>query len=304
MSDHDFIIKMRAEKMKKDYESSGYPETVTEISKEEIMLPMRDGKRMRTILYKPTNTNQYPVIFRRTCYPNDEPLIIIDAENFSKRGYCFIYQFCRGTGGSEGTWLPNVNEREDGIDMVNWIWNQPWCESLGYWGLSYSSLTGWIISDCIKGKVNSMFLLHYGTDRFISAYHKGLFHHDILTGWSMQNAGFSIKADYEKSCLYMPQIEVDENLWGHKLNWYRDYVSNECFDDDYWQNGLWKNLREIPKSVESIGALAFKDCSKLDHIEIHSPLKEIKESTFKNCCSLANIGIPQSLTSIKMLAFE
>lgn len=250
MADNDFIMKMRAEKMKKDYESSGYPETVSEISKEEIMLPMRDGKCMRTVLYKPSNTDHYPVIMRRTCYPNDEPLIIIDAENFSKRGYCFIYQFCRGTGGSEGEWNPNINERDDGLDMVNWIRSQPWCESLGYWGLSYSSLTGWSISDLITGKVDSMFLLHYGTDRFISAYHKGLFHHDILTGWSMQNAGRPIKADYEASCLYMPQVEVDEALWGGKLQWYRDYVTNEYFEDSYWQHGFWKQLREIPSNVE------------------------------------------------------
>lgn len=244
------FIKMRIEQLKKDYASCGFPETVSGFTREELMLPMRDSKRMRTVLYKPAGRTCFPVILRRTCYPQDEELIAIDGENFARRGYCFIYQFCRGTGGSEGDWLPNVNEREDGIDTVNWIHSQPWCDGLGYWGLSYAALTGWAFADAVKGKVASMFLLHYGTDRFTSAYHKGLFHHDVLTGWSMQNAGWPITADYEESCRYMPHLEVDEALWGGKLPWYRDYITNEYLEDSYWQQGWWKQLREIPSQVE------------------------------------------------------
>ncbi len=244
------FIKMRAEQLKKDYASCGFPQEVSGFRKEELLLPMRDGKRMRTVLYKPAGLDTFPVILRRTCYPQDEPLIAIDAENFSRRGYCFIYQFCRGTGGSEGEWFPNINERDDGIDTVSWIHSQPWCDSLGYWGLSYAALTGWAFADAAKGKVDSMFLLHYGTDRFTSAYHKGLFHHDILTGWSMQNAGWPVTADYKESCRYMPHLAVDEALWGGKLPWYRDYITNEYPEDDYWQQGWWKQLRDIPSRVE------------------------------------------------------
>ncbi len=131
---------------------------------------------------------------------SDKGLIQVDAENCALRGYAFVYQFCRGTGGSEGEWFPNINERDDGIDTVNWICEQPWCEAVGYWGASYTALTGWAFADAAKGKVSSMFLVHYGTDRFASAYHKGLFHHDILTSWSMQNAGRPVDADYISSC--------------------------------------------------------------------------------------------------------
>lgn len=244
------FMKIRMEQLQKDYASCSYPETFSRISREELMLPMQDGKCMRTVLYHPQGSAQYPVILRRTCYPRDEALIAIDAENFARRGYCFIYQFCRGTGGSEGDWLPNVNERSDGLDTVNWICAQPWCEGLGYWGLSYAALCGWAITDTVKGKVDSMFLLHYGTDRFTSAYHKGLFHHDVLTGWSMQNAGWPIDADYETSCRYMPHLEVDEALWGGKLPWYRDYITNEYPEDPYWQQGWWKQLAGIPSQVE------------------------------------------------------
>lgn len=244
------FIKERIEKAKKDYQNSGFKVISPKISIETIMLPMRDGKSLQTVIYKPTGFDKFPVILRRTCYPNDEALIAIDAENMAKRGYCFIYQFCRGTGNSEGDWIPNINERDDGIDTVNWIVQQSWCECIGYWGQSYSALTGWAFADVVKDKVASMLLVHYGTDRFVSAYHKGLFHHDVLTGWTMQNAGWKIDADYMESCRYMPQVEVDEAMWGGKLPWYREYVMNEYIEDDYWQRGWWKTLREIPAKVD------------------------------------------------------
>lgn len=246
----DGFMEMRIKQLKKDYKDSGFAKTVSAYDTEELMLPMRDGRRMKTVIYRPVGIERYPVLFRRTCYPSDEMLIKTDAENCALRGYAFIYQFCRGTGGSEGDWFPNVNERNDGIDTVNWIYAQPWCDSIGYWGLSYAALTGWAFADAVKGKVNSMFLLHYGTDRFVSAYHKGMFRHDVLISWSMQNAGWQVNASYEDSCRYMPHIETDKALWGGELPWYRDYISNEYLEDAYWQQGWWKQLREIPSNVE------------------------------------------------------
>jgi len=246
----DNFMERRIKQLKEDYENSGFAKTVSEYTVEDLMLPMRDGKRMKTVIYKPAGMETYPVLFRRTCYPSDERLMKVDAQNCALRGYAFVYQFCRGTGGSEGDWFPNVNERDDGIDTTNWIYTQPWCNGIGYWGLSYAALTGWAFADAVKGKINSMFLLHYGTDRFVSAYHKGMFHHDVLTSWSMQNTGWQVSADYENSCRYMPHIEVDEALWGGKLSWYRDYISNEYLEDAYWQQGWWKQLREIPSKVE------------------------------------------------------
>ena len=43
---------------------------------------------------------------------------------------------CRGTGKSEGYWEPNVNERPDGRDTLQWLNDQPWAESIGYFGAS------------------------------------------------------------------------------------------------------------------------------------------------------------------------
>mgnify|MGYP002508209432 CR=1 FL=1 len=58
-------------------------------------------------------------------------------------------------------------------------------KNIGYWGDSYLALTGWCMADAVPEKVKGMYLGVYGTDRFTSAYCKGLFRHDVLTSWAM-----------------------------------------------------------------------------------------------------------------------
>ena len=69
------FMKMRIKQLERDYETCGCPKTVSEYTVEEQMLPMRDGMRMKTVIYKPAGLERYPVLLRRTCYPSDEGLI-------------------------------------------------------------------------------------------------------------------------------------------------------------------------------------------------------------------------------------
>ena len=249
-------MKMFQEKIEQDYAKSSVKECYPSYETELILIPMRDGTKLKTKLYWPVSADSrkedkpMPVIMERTCYPHNERISRVHGENLAKRGYLFLSQYCRGTGGSEGEWEPNVNERRDGLDTLNWLNEQSWVESIGYWGNSYLALTGWAVADQVPDKVKGMCLTHYGTDRFTSAYEKGMFRQDVLTSWAMGNAGFSISADYLESCKYMPHYEVDEKLWGRKLPWYREWISNPKREDSYWQQGWWKELYDNTSKVK------------------------------------------------------
>lgn len=216
----------------------------------EEMLEMEDGVKLRTIIYRPDREGPAPTIAVRTCYPDNDQVYRATAEEYCKRGYNYIYQYCRGTGGSQGEWEPNVNERADGKTTIDWIAAQDWVGNIGYWGCSYLSLTGWLIADILPDKVKTMYLTHYGAQRFVSAYQDGMFRHDVLTSWTMENAGFPVDADYLSSCMYRPQVEVDEALWGKKIPWYRDWITSTDREDPYWNTGFWQLLKEIPKRVK------------------------------------------------------
>lgn len=217
----------------------------------ELMLPASDGARLHTFVFRPnTNDEKVPCIIERTCYPMMFYGSKGIAKEFCKRGYGYILQASRGTGGSEGKWEPNVNERLDGLDLIEYLCSQEWVGNIGITGMSYSALAGWAMADEVPDQVKSMYLSVYGCDRFTSAYSKGMFRHDVLTGWAMKNAGFKVKVDYLKSCAYFPQIEVDEKLWGQRVDWYRDWISHSDNSDRYWTEGFWDMLKNIPARVK------------------------------------------------------
>lgn len=217
---------------------------------EEYWLPMPDGVKLYTVLYRPVSAESFPVLIQRSCYPAQMELYKVYGEELAKRGYGYVLQICRGTGKSEGEWEPNVNERRDGLTTLNWLNSQNWAESIGYFGASYLALTGWAVADAVPEKVKGMMLTVYGTDRFKSAYEKRLFRHDVLTGWSMSNAGHPVSADYLESCRYRPHADVDEALWGGRLDWYQDWIHAVNREDEYWQQGWWKQLAEIPAKTK------------------------------------------------------
>lgn len=216
---------------------------------EEIQLTMTDGTQLRTVIRKPEGTGPFPTIIMRSCYPSNEGEYLLHAQEYCARGFAFVYQFCRGVGGSGGRWEPNIHERSDGKDTLEWLAAQDWVECIGYFGCSYLALTGWAVADIVPKKVKTLYLTHYGTDRYTSAYSSGCFRQDVLTSWAMENAGVPVKANFLESAAFMPQIQVDEALWGCRLDWYREIITHTDRNDPYWTEGFWGDLAQIPGRI-------------------------------------------------------
>ena len=234
----------------KSFEASGVPTCCAIREIEESYLPLQPDGIFHTFIYYPDLPGKKPTIVMRSCYPNSLPFLQAQAEGFCKRGYIVAFQFCRGTGGSTGEWEPNVHEREDGLKFIHYLSTLDEVGDMGYMGSSYLALTGWAMADAVPDQMKTMYLTHYGTSRYTSAYKDGLFRHDILTAWAIGNAGFPIGATSDESALYRPHIQVDEALWGRAVPWYRDYVTHTNQSDDYWQTGFWKELEDIPSKVK------------------------------------------------------
>ena len=159
-------------RVEEQFAKSGVSESCAAFERKENQIEMRDGVKLHTIYYFPkedgtAEEKTYPVILTRTCYPGNDRIHRAYGEGLARRGYVYVYQYCRGRENSEGKWEPNINERNDGIDTMDYLVEQPWCEILGYWGHSYTSMTGWAFADAAEGKVAAMFLEDYGTDGFV-----------------------------------------------------------------------------------------------------------------------------------------
>ncbi|MBR0091796.1 MAG: CocE/NonD family hydrolase, partial [Lachnospiraceae bacterium] len=211
----------------------------------EVMLPMEDGVELRTIVYKPVGDGPFPTAFTRGPYPGQEPTKMALGEEYAKRGVAYVFQYCRGKGGSGGEYVANVDERRDGDASLQWLNNEPWVESIGMHGHSYLALTTWIVGDILPEKVKALHVQCYGVLRNLSVSHSGLVATDNICAWTLGNCtdvGFDYDL-YLESAQYLPQIEVDEALWGGKVEGYADWVNHPDFTDAYWNEGVWGDLK-------------------------------------------------------------
>ena len=97
-----------------------------------VMMPMRDGVRLATDIYRPKGGGQVGTIFVRTPYnfnfwdvTNGVPSSMAAMVTAVKRGYAYVIQNERGHYFSEGHY-DILGTRADGVDAMAWIAKQPW----------------------------------------------------------------------------------------------------------------------------------------------------------------------------------
>ncbi|MBR1433680.1 MAG: CocE/NonD family hydrolase [Bacteroidales bacterium] len=216
------------------------------------------GFRLSTQLYIPEGEGPWPTVVLRTPYlPSSFKDAWPSAKEYAKRGIAYVVQRCRGTGGSEGVYEPNIYEREDGLALLQWLQGESWCKNIVLTGASYMALTCWIVADSAPSKVKGIYLHHYGVDRYLSAYSSGLFRQDILTSWAIDNAKENIRHPekdpqrmYFDELLHRPQVTMDSDMLGAELPWYRDWITHTEYTDPYWHEGVWETLRSIPPKIK------------------------------------------------------
>jgi len=110
---------------------------------QKVMVPMRDGIRLATDIYRPKGDNPVPVILSRTPYNfnswgDGEPRGNYQAAYEAvSRGYAYVVQNERGRFFSEGEWEILGAPVTDGWDAFDWFVKQPWCNgSIGLIGCS------------------------------------------------------------------------------------------------------------------------------------------------------------------------
>src|SRR5678816_2339440 len=104
------------------------------IVERKLMIPMRDGVKIATDVYRPKDTSKkYATIFVRTPYNfnfwdvrNGVPRDLTNELEAVKRGYAFVEMNERGRFFSEGNYDILGPPLTDGDDEFKWISTQPW----------------------------------------------------------------------------------------------------------------------------------------------------------------------------------
>lgn len=123
---------------------------------QKIMIPMRDGVRLATDIYRPKGDAPVPIIFSRTPYNfntyRDGEMTtrtLQTALEAVKRGYAYVVQNERGRFFSEGDWDILGTPLTDGYDAFDWMEGQPWsngkigtigCSSTAEWQMAVAAM--------------------------------------------------------------------------------------------------------------------------------------------------------------------
>ena len=113
-----------------------------------VMVPMRDGVRFATDMYRLDGTTPAPVLLTRTPYDKEHAVggsTTFDILRAVQAGYAVVIQDVRGRYASECEFDPMIHETRDGVDMFAWAAAQPWLRGVvGTFGGSYLGATQWL----------------------------------------------------------------------------------------------------------------------------------------------------------------
>ncbi|SMC40316.1 hypothetical protein SAMN06272759_102225 [Novosphingobium sp. B1] len=264
------------------------PQDARDYVKREVMIPMRDGTKLYTVIVYPKGTTNAPIVLTRTPYDAksranrmDSPHILSTLpqadEAFVKAGYIRVYQDIRGKYGSEGDYIVTrpvrgpLNKTQtdhvtDAYDTIDWLVNKANLpESNGKVGMIGSSYEGFTVvmalldphpalkvaapeSPMIDGWMGDDWF-HYGAFRLANI------------GWIGSQTGYKGKGDDPATGIYDNYEEF------RRLGGANEWAKNSGFDqlpawqkmvkhtayDEFWQGqALDKLLAANPSNVPTI----------------------------------------------------
>ena len=178
-----------------------------------VMLPMADGIRLATDVYLPeTGGPKWPVRLLRTPYGRVrfKPDRGADADH----GYAMVFQDMRGRFDSQGNALAFIDcgwsRNPDGVDTINWILRQPWCN--GKLGTEGGSAMG--ITQCMLAAADPPNL----AAQYIAVAAPCLYHHAAYPGGGLRA---SLLVTWLTDCRFHP-----DNLW---------LIASHPFYDGHWK---------------------------------------------------------------------
>ena len=221
------------------------------------MVPMRDGVKLATDVYRPAEDGQYPVIIQRLPYNKDLPaltMVLIDILRLVQAGYVMVIQDTRGRFASGGEFHPFYQEPADGADTIAWAASAPWSNGkVGLAGGSYFGATQWLAARETPEALLAAVPVITSADYYESwTYQGGAFQLGFILMWALGFAlgeqqrrlktGQATMEDLDKtlqaygniSALYNQLPLVDVPVLQEVAPYYFDWLIHTSYDD-YWR---------------------------------------------------------------------
>jgi uncharacterized protein len=261
------------------------PEGNFDYVKREVMIPMRDGVKLHTVILMPKHAKNLPIILNRTpyqadgCAPNNSPHMV-DAvwsglKDFANGTFILVCQDIRGKYGSQGKYVmtrpprgplnpTKTDDTTDAWDTIDWLVKNL-KQSNGKVGMMGSSYDGWTVvmallhphpalkvavpeSPMIDGWMGDDWY-HYGALRQINL--------DYFTGqMTARGSGKSVpRENYDDYTNFLDAGSAGAYADAHgfkQLPWWNRFAAHPAYDA-FWQlQALDKQVAKHPSSVPTM----------------------------------------------------
>jgi hypothetical protein len=224
-----------------------------------VLVPMRDGVKLSTDIYRPEAEGRYPAVILRTPYNKGGSRN--QGEFFSRHGYVFVAQDVRGRFASEGGFYPFVNEGLDGYDTIEWAAAQPWSNGkVGTFGGSYLAWDQYHAAMYRPPHLEAMFALVGGANFIEEFGHPGGAPNLGWALWILNSAATSpgrpgtgplVPSPAEWLALHpQKRAAVFDPFPAHKRV-YEDFYTHPTLDT-YWKqrgfhtSGYYREMKDVP----------------------------------------------------------
>jgi uncharacterized protein len=251
---------------------------------QEVMVPVRDGLHLQTVILTPTNaTKPLPILFRRTPYgvPDKAPeQMPASLKELAQDGYIFVIQNLRGRFKSEGYFKLSsevdladpkaTNETTDAYDSIEWlIKNVPNNNGkAGMYGVSYDGLTTALALlhphpalKAISEQASPVDQWMNDDDHRYGALRESYdFEYAVLEQADKnKNTNFAFET-YDTFEWYLnlgPLSNINEKYLYGKIPYWNDSVAHPDYDD-FWKKEAW--VRQLHAStVPNLNVAGFWD---------------------------------------------
>jgi putative CocE/NonD family hydrolase len=180
---------------------------------------MRDGAVLYADVFRPDGPGTFPALLTRTPYDKQAELSPFTLAA-CRRGYVVVVQDVRGEFKSEGTFLPYLQEINDGHDTIEWVAGLPYVNGkVGTYGLSYPGAAQWMTAPTRPPHLVAMVPAMTFVDARHFIYDGGIFVKPILN-WLL---GRQVR---ERRQRQLPLISLDEvqKAWSDKSEEWMTYM--------------------------------------------------------------------------------
>jgi putative CocE/NonD family hydrolase len=234
------------------------------VVRKDLRVPMRDGVVLLADHYAPRGTEgRLPTILIRGPYGRRGGGFF--GRTIAERGYQVLLQGVRGTDGSGGTFDPFRQERDDGLDTLRWIEEQPWYYGdLLTFGASYLGFTQWAIAAGAGDRLKAMSVQVAFSDFYDAVYPGGAFALQTFMGWIglMSNPSVLgylsrvIRGDSksERALDRLPLRDVDRAVTGREVPYYRRWLEHDAPGESWWASARHGDaVAEVSAPVHLLG---------------------------------------------------